>query len=90
MVDDTEVQSWWDKLHWEIKESLVVCRMWGNMSDEEQVEVRHNYMLTRAGVNPIDDVDSGNLLDVVTDLMTRIDVALHTRVHIDRRRVTLR
>uniref|UniRef100_A0A6M3ME46 Uncharacterized protein n=1 Tax=viral metagenome TaxID=1070528 RepID=A0A6M3ME46_9ZZZZ len=75
-MDDTEVQSWWDSLHWETKETLVVGRYWRNMSSEEQDEVRHNYMLIRAGVNPIDDVDSGNLLDVVTDLMTRIDDAL--------------
>ena len=75
-MDDTEVQSWWDSLDWETKETLVVGRYWRNMSSEEQDEVRHNYMLIRAGVNPIDDVDSGNLLDVVTDLMTRIDDAL--------------
>ena len=75
-MDDTEVQSWWDSLDWETKETLVVGRYWRNMSSEEQDEVRHNYMLIRAGVKPIDDVDSGNLLDVVTDLMTRIDDAL--------------
>lgn len=33
-------------------------------------------LLLRAGVDPIEDVDTGNLLDVIRDLQTRIDDAL--------------
>jgi len=41
------------------------------LSEKEDTE-----LLLRAGVDPIEDVDTGNLLDVVRDLQTRIDDAV--------------
>jgi len=43
----------------------------GKMTEDEA-----NALLKRAGVDPIEDVDTGNLLDVVIKLQTRIDDAL--------------
>lgn len=37
-------QEWWDALPWDKKESLLVCRRWGNMSLEEQQRVRELYL----------------------------------------------
>ena len=45
------------------------------MSDK-MTEDKVNALLERAGVDPIEDVDTGNLLDVIIDLQTRIDDAL--------------
>jgi len=43
---------------------------------EEVTEDEDQELLIRAGVDPIDDVDTGNMLDVIRDLQTRIDAAL--------------
>ncbi len=40
---DAEIEKWWDVLPWYIKEILVVCRLWRNMSEEEQNSVREMY-----------------------------------------------
>ena len=39
-----DIQEWWDALSWDKKESLLVCRRWGNMSLEEQQRVGELYM----------------------------------------------
>jgi len=42
----------------------------------KMTEDETNALLERAGVDPIEDVDTGNLLDVIIKLQTRIDDAL--------------
>jgi len=43
---------------------------------DKMTEDEVNALLERAGVDPIEDVDTGNLLDVIINLQTRIDDAL--------------
>ena len=42
----------------------------------KMTEDETNALLERAGVDPIEDVDTGNLLDIIIKLQTRIDDAL--------------